>query len=231
MIFGRAFETALTAYFGREDAGAALFQAWSEYRDQGLEFRGGETWDQMLYQGISLLNRFAQDARVTIEHPRRSLQVQITKCLPGASEFVGYIDAIGHLDGIPAVIDWKTTSVRYPEEPAGLLALDPQLVCYSWLTGMPEVAFVVFVRKQRVEVQYLRATISEAQREEFGRLVDDSIAGIESGHFPAHGGIRFPQNPCLSCGFLGLCLNDEARVAQQLVRPGEDLDWIGELCE
>jgi hypothetical protein len=68
MMFGRAFETALSAYFGREDAGTALFEAWSQYRDQGLEFCRGETWDQMLYQGISLLNLFAQDAR----HHRRS---------------------------------------------------------------------------------------------------------------------------------------------------------------
>ena len=37
-----------------------------------------------------------------------------------------------------------TTSSRYPEEPAGLLALDPQLVCYSWVTGIAEVAQVVF---------------------------------------------------------------------------------------
>jgi len=231
MMFGRAFETALFAYFGREDSGAALFQTWSKCREQGLEFRRGETWDQMLYQGISLLNLFAQDARVTIADPKRSLQVPLCKRLPGGSEFIGYVDALGQLDGTSAVIDWKTTSVRYPEQPAGLLMLDPQLVCYSWLTGMPDVAFVVFVRKHRAEIQYLRATISEAQREDFGRLVADAIEGIERGHFPLHSGIRFPQNPCLSCGFLGLCLNDEARIAQQLIRPGEDLDWIGQLCE
>jgi hypothetical protein len=41
-------------------------------------------------------------------------------------------------------------------------------------------------------------------------LVADSIDQIERGHFPPHSGIRFPQNPCLSYGFLGLCLNDEA---------------------
>ena len=59
-----------------------------------------------------------------------------------------------------------TTSSRYPEEPAGLLALDPQLVCYSWVTGIAEVAQVVFVRKRLVEVQYLRTTITDEQRQE-----------------------------------------------------------------
>ncbi len=42
------------------------------------------------------------------------------------------------------------------KNPQGLLALDPQLVCYSWMTGISEVAQVVFVRKRLVEIQYLR---------------------------------------------------------------------------
>jgi hypothetical protein len=46
-----------------------------------------------------------------------------------------------------------TATARYPDNPAGLLVLDPQLICYSWLTGIPEVAFVVFVRKHHPEIQ------------------------------------------------------------------------------
>lgn len=48
----------------------------------------------------------------------------------------------------------KTSSCRYPEEPDGLLGLDPQLLCYSWITGISEVAQIVFVRKRSVEIQY-----------------------------------------------------------------------------
>ena len=76
-------------------------------------------------------------------------------------DFVAYVDAIGHLDGTRSLLEWKTTASRYPEEPEGLLALDPQLVCYSWITGIAEVAHVVFVRKRLVEVQYLRTTITD----------------------------------------------------------------------
>jgi len=36
-----------------------------------------------------------------------------------------------------------------------------KLVCYSWMTGIPEVAHIVFVRKRLVEIQYLRTTITE----------------------------------------------------------------------
>ena len=146
------------------------------------------------------------------------------------SNFLAYVDAIGELDGTPCVLEWKTTSARYPEEPAGISALDPQLICYSWMTGMDEVAQVVFVRKRLVEVQYLRSTITEAQRQEFAALVEDTVGRIESGLFLPHSGIRFPQNPCTTCPFLGLCLDKRDLVEAALVRkPGVDLGLFDEL--
>jgi hypothetical protein len=56
-----------------------------------------------------------------------------------------------------------------------LLSLDPQLICYSWISGISEVALVVFVRKHALEIQYLRTSISEEQRREFSRLVETTI--------------------------------------------------------
>ena len=53
MLFGRAFERALAAYFLREDAAAVLFQEWKLCHDQKLEYSHGNTWDRMLEQGIS----------------------------------------------------------------------------------------------------------------------------------------------------------------------------------
>ena len=106
---------------------------------------------------------------------RRNLQIKFTRPVAGKNDFVGYVDAIGRLDGKRCLLEWKTSSSRYPQEPEGLLSLDPQLVCYSWMTGIAEVAQVVFVRKRLVEVQYLRTTITDEQREEFGRLVEDTI--------------------------------------------------------
>ena len=185
----------------------------------------------MLQSGVQLLDRFAQDDRVRIRQPRRNLQVKFTKPLAGQNDFVAYIDALGQLDGIPCLLEWKTTASRYPEEPHGLLALDPQLVCYSWVTGIADVAQVVFVRKRLVEIQYFRTVISDEQREEFGHLVQDSIQRIEAAEFLPHSGIRFPQNPCTSCPYIGLCLGRPDLTEAALVRrPGaDDLGWLDEL--
>ena len=118
-----------------------------------------------------------------------------------------------------------------PEDPQGLLSLDPQLVCYSWITGIADVAQVVFVRKSPVEIQYLRTTITDEQREEFGHLVENTIRRIESAEFLPHSGVRFPQNPCSSCPYVGLCLGKNEMIEAALVRrPGaENLDWLDEL--
>src|SRR5205814_2153173 len=166
---------------------------------------------------------FCQEDRIRIRQPRRNLQVKFVLPIGGRNEFVAYIDAIGYLDGQRCLLEWKTSSSRYPEEPEGLLSLDPQLVCYSWMTGIAEVAQVVFVRKRLVEVQYLRTTISHEQREEFGRLVEGTIRRIESADFLPHSGIRFPQNPCSSCPYVGLCLGKQQMIDAAIVRrPGAD---------
>src|SRR5438034_6310650 len=170
MLFGRAFESALAAFFRREDSATVLFREWSACRQQDLQYSKSDSWDRMLQQGIQLLERFCQDGRIRIRQPRRNLQVKFVLPIGGQNEFVAYIDAIGELDGKRCLLEWKTTSSRYSEEPEGLLSLDPQLVCYSWMTGIADVAQVIFVRESLVEVQYLRTTITEEQRREFGRL-------------------------------------------------------------
>ena len=233
MVFGRCFEKALGAYFEQRDCTAALFKEWEAFRETPFEYRKGESWDQLLHQGVHLLEKFVRDDRLCIRRPTENLQLKISQNLPGGNEFVSYIDAIGELDGKRCLIDWKTTTSRYSEEPEGLLSLDPQLICYSWISGIADVAFVVFVRKQIPEIQYLKAAIAEEQRREFGRLVGTTIHQLESGNFSSHSGIRFPQNGCVSCAHLGLCLGNQQLIETNLIRrPGaSDLDWLDELVD
>src|SRR5271170_5362698 len=166
MMFGRCFENALAAFFSQEDSTAAFFQEWRKYQDASLVYAKNDCWDRLYHQGIHLLERFAQEDRVRIRRPKENLQVKLTRSLPSGSQFLSYLDAIGELDGTRCIIDWKTTTCRYPEQPQGLLALDPQLICYSWMAGISDVALVVFVRKNAPEIQYLKTTIDGQQRRE-----------------------------------------------------------------
>ena len=221
------------AYFCGGDCSAILFKEWGVYRDTPFAYKKGETWDRMVHQGIHLLERFAQDNRIRIPNPQQDLQLKVVRELPSGNEFISYIDAIGELDGSRCLMDWKTTSSRYPESPEGLLSLDPQLICYSWITGITDVALVVFVRKHEPEIQYLQTSISEEQRNEFGRLLESTIGQIEAAQFPSHSGIRFPQNGCVSCPHLGLCLDSQSLIDANLIRTSgvNDLAWLDELVD
>jgi hypothetical protein len=231
MLFGRVFEKALAAYFLKEDPAATLFEEWGAYQETHLEYANGDSWERMLRQGVLLLERLTQHNRIRIRQPRRNLQLKLTRPLANGNDFVAYIDAIGYLDGTRCLIEWKTTSSRYPEEPQGLLALDSQLVCYSWISGIENVALVAFVRKRIPEIQYLHTRITKQQHQEFAQLVEENVNQIEAARFLPHSGIRFPQNGCLSCSHLGLCLGNQALVDTKLVRlsGASDLDWLEHL--
>ena len=232
MLFGRAFEQALGALFRREDPAMALYREWVAYQDQPLHYAERDSWDRMLEQGIHLIERFCQDDRIRVPQPRKNLQIKFVRPLSDSNDFVAYVDAIGKLDGRGCLLEWKTTSSRHPEEPEGLLALDPQLLCYSWITGISEVAQIVFVRKRLVEIQYLRTTITDQQRREFSDVVQDTIQRIEAAQFLPHSGIRFPQNPCSTCPYVGLCLGKSPMVEAGLIRrPGaQDFGVFDELA-
>jgi len=230
LLFGRVFEQAVAAYFRGQDCGDVLVEAWSAYKDTPLVYSRGDTWEDMLRQGLLLLKQLVADDRISIRQPEHDLQIKFQRQLSPDSSFVAYIDAIGRLDGRRCLMDFKTTSSRYPEGVQACLNLDPQLICYSWISGLSEVALVVFVRKQTPEIQYLRTTISEPQRQEFWELVEQTIQQIEHASFLPHSGVRFPQNGCLSCSYLGLCTHNQSLIeARLLERTGDGRDWLDQL--
>jgi hypothetical protein len=233
MIFGRCFETALGAYFWKEDATAVFFREWDKYRDARLEFGKNECWDKLYHGGVRLLERFAGDNRVSIPIPQKNLQSKLQRTLPRGEIFVSYLDAIGELDGQKRIIEWKTTTARYPEEPEGLLSLDPQLICYSWLSGIRDVALVAFVRKTVPEIQYLTASISDEQCSWYEQMVEAAVSRIQACEFHPHSGVRFPQNTCLSCSHIGMCLGNQELMSSKLVRKkGADaLDWLEQFVD
>src|SRR5207247_2325013 len=103
MLFGRAFESALAAFFRGEDSSAVLFREWSACKQQDLQYSKYDSWDRMLQQGIQLLERFCQDNRIRIRQPRRNLQIKFMRPVSEKNDFVAYLDAIGKLDGTRAL--------------------------------------------------------------------------------------------------------------------------------
>src|ERR1700687_4209932 len=119
MIFGRCFESALAAYFREEDSTAAFFKEWQEHQDATLQYAKNDSWDRLYHQGVHLLERFAQDDRVRIEHPKPDLQMEFTRSLAGGWLFVSYAAPLGEVAGTGCISAWKSTTSRYPDQPEG----------------------------------------------------------------------------------------------------------------
>jgi hypothetical protein len=228
--FGRIFEASLRAGLMGDDALALFRSRWSEARDLRLDYGRRDTWSAMLEQGISLLELFRQQTRIHISDPQRDLQVCYRKQLDGKRQFLGVLDGIGVVDGTKAIIEWKTSSMRSPDQPPGIVGLDPQLVCYAWLSGIPRACLVTFVRKRQPEIQIIRVEIPVARCRAWEVLVGEVATSIEAGIFPAHTGIRFPQNPCTTCPHLGLCLGSPQLVHIRLQPRDTQDDWLDQLA-
>ena len=91
LLFGRAFEQALGAYFHRQDATEVLFKQWTAYQNATLDYAHGDSWDRMLEQGTKLLELFAQQDRVEIRCPKRNLQIKVSRPLSATSQFIAYV--------------------------------------------------------------------------------------------------------------------------------------------
>jgi hypothetical protein len=99
----------------------------------------------------------------------------------------------------------------------------PQLLCYSWITGISKVPQVVVVRKHLVEIQYLRTTIVNTQREEFGNLVKGTVRRNRISPVPSAQRSPVSQNHCTTCPYVGLCLGQQKLIDTPLVRRPETI--------
>ena len=219
LVFGRVFQMAIESQFLISDAVRFFTEHWARVKETELEYSNGDSWEKMLEQGQTLLEQFRQDQRVQIEDGRTDFQVKFRRPLPlSQRHFLAYVDAMGWVDGIHCLIEWKTSTQAYPEHLGRVLELDPQLVCYSWAAQKQEVCLVNFVRKKQPEVQYLHARIRKRQWKALEQTIGLLASEMEGGYFYPRSGIRYPNNQCLNCAYLGLCLRKRTLVGEKLVK-------------
>ena len=97
----------------------------------------------------------------------QNLQIKKVTHLSGGSEFVAYPGRVDEVDGVSCLIDWKTTTSRYPEAPEGLLSLDPNSFVIRGSAGSP---------KPRLLSLYRSSGTSVFEGHDFRRAMDASRA-------------------------------------------------------
>jgi hypothetical protein len=172
---GKAFETAVQHHHENDGQGAVerFIKEWNQYKDaKELKYTKVEKdWATCLRAGTEAIRLYIiRQPELPIPLGGQAVfQREVAKeVFPGDPTY-GEIEDAGKLDIIsyadpahpklpkliwkpeygpfrPVIIDIKTSGVDFPEQ-YGLAALDVQLRRYSWLSGIRDVALLVWVKK------------------------------------------------------------------------------------
>lgn len=168
--FGRALEEAIQFHHDNGKGGVEDFiRRWSAHKEEKLHYTKTEKdWEWLGRMGTEMMQLYIiKQPVLPIPLGGRSVfqQEYAKEVFPGDANY-GEIEDAGKLDIVayndpahpllaplqwkaeygvlrPVIIDIKTTARDYPENP-GISALDKQLRRYSWLSGIRDVAFLVF---------------------------------------------------------------------------------------
>lgn len=171
--FGKAIENAIQRYHSSDLSGALLKfnEEWLRWQHEPISYTSTEgCWDDLSLSGQELLQLYHLRLPFMPFVARGAkFQTMFSKdVFPGTAlagiEFVAYVDVIAELKSLlPAtgnlngpgpyrhkqiVIDIKTSGTMLDTTP-GIHALDQQLRAYAWITGIPDVAFLVLVKTDR----------------------------------------------------------------------------------
>jgi CRISPR/Cas system-associated exonuclease Cas4 (RecB family) len=212
LVFGQAVHQALASFFrtGSEPAGA-FASLWAEARQFELRYSARESWEKLDATGRALLRKFVAEelSRIgKVSGAEKAFELGITEI---ETPFVGVIDLISELDGKKAVIDFKTSGSSYAEHEA---KLSDQLTAYQLAEPEAEqMALCVLVKTKEPKIEW---HVSE-------RNADDLLGYLAKAGYVAReiAARRFFKRPgmwCSWCDFLPVCLRDERKTTETLVR-------------
>ena len=212
LVFGARVHLALADLFRSGVDPVDTFQKdWESLKEVELRYGKRESWQDLQGKGAKLLEKFlkAEAPKIQqIQSVEKKFELRITLLtLP----FVGIADLVAQVDGQKTVVDFKTSGSDYDNHE---VVLSDQLTAY-WLAD-PEakrVAFCVLVKTKEPKIEWHFAERDAERLAEYLAKVQIVSADIASGKF-----YKRPGKHCSYCDFLPVCLGDEKKVQETLVR-------------
>jgi CRISPR/Cas system-associated exonuclease Cas4 (RecB family) len=212
LVFGQAVHQALAMFFRTGAEPANSFVAlWKEAGEVELRYGQRESWERLNDTGQALLRKFVADELPRIgkvSGTEKAFELGITEI---ETPFVGVIDLVAELDGKRTVVDFKTSGSTYAEHE---VRLSDQLTAYQLAEPEAErMALCVLVKTKEPKIEW---HVSE-------RNADDLMDYLAKAGYVARqiSAGRFYKRPgmwCAWCDFLPVCLRDEKKSAEALVR-------------
>jgi hypothetical protein len=203
---------ALAGYFRhKHDAVAVFDREWQALREFELRYSKKETWEFLHATGAALLEGFCR------EHAQKITRVLAVEEPFGLTlsnlhlPFVGIIDLVAEMEGKLTLIDWKTAGSDFEKYEVELL---DQLTAYQLARPEVEQAAVCVLLKQKKPRIVWHLTRREPPHVmEYLRKAEAIADQVARGVFYK----RFGRW-CRQCEFLPLCLGDQAKAEETLVK-------------
>lgn len=211
LVFGQVIHGALSALFRNgEDPIEVFLRAWTEVESVDIDY-GREAWVRLKETGRTLLTLFVKRELPKFKNVRASEKSFTLAVSSLQLSFVGVVDLVAELAGKTTVVDFKTAASAYPEFEA---AMNDQLTAYQLAEPEAEQsALCVFVKTREPRIDWQVSERRPAQVLEYLDKVDHVAREISAGRF-----YKRPGRWCSYCDFLPLCLGDQAKAEETLVR-------------
>jgi len=212
LVFGQVVHQALAAFFRTGAEPAASFAAiWREVGQVELRYGQRDSWEKLNETGRALLAKFVAEELSRIEKvgaTEKPFELAISAI---KEPFIGVIDLVADVDAKRTVIDFKTSGSTYAEHE---VTLSDQLTAYQLAEPDAEqMALCVLVKTKEPKIEW---HVSD-------RNPDDLMEYLTKAGYVAReiGAGRFYKRPgmwCAWCDFLPVCLKDERKMTETLVR-------------
>lgn len=159
--FGKAVESAVQFHHLNKLSGGPeeFARLWELQKNVDLKYTAAEgDWATLAKSGVEMLklyhirlSLFPFDLSVAPEFQIKYYKEMFPGTDMSGIEFVAYIDmrVCSKISlGDALIVDIKTSAKELPHESA-MLGLDQQLRSYAWVTGVPDVAFLNFIKTGR----------------------------------------------------------------------------------
>jgi CRISPR/Cas system-associated exonuclease Cas4 (RecB family) len=212
LVFGALIHVAIADLFRTgEDPVEHFRRDWQNLKEVRLRYKKRESWGDFNLKGEKLLKKFLDEEAPKIRQAvaiERKFELHVTAL---DAPFVGIIDLVGQVEDRLTVVDFKTAGSDYEDHEA---ELSDQLTAYA--LAEPEaqqVALCVLVKTKEPRIEWHFAKRSGDDLTEYVAKVQLVSEDIAAGKF-----YKRPGKQCGYCDFLPVCLGNEKRAQETLLR-------------
>ena len=212
LVFGQVIHQSVAALLQKQADPLTYFQdTWGMLEKINLAYKERESWDKLKVCGEGLLKKFVTDELPKIRNVRaveKPFELAITSLdLP----FVGIIDLKADVSGKATVVDFKTAGSAFdPHE----VILSDQLSAYNLAeAGVERLALCVLVKTKEPRIEWHFTTRTGHQLTEYIAKAGYVAREISAGRF-----FKRPGFWCSWCDYLPVCVGDEKKADETLVR-------------